>query len=62
MTDKEIQILVILLHKYQAELLENYNDKKTDHIGIKAQYDHARKIANKLDVRINNSIKGWYIC
>lgn len=67
---EEKRQLVVLLRKYQKELLEKDEANKSAKIdkrwndvqsGIKAQYDHARIIANKLDVDITNNIdRGWY--
>ena len=60
--------LVRLLHVYQQELLakneENVKMKKSArqwecdyHTGVKAQYEHARAIATKLDVEIGREIQ-----
>lgn len=61
---KDKQELVRLLNLYQADLLEtnlaNIKSKKGDRgdfeFGVKAQYDHARIIANKLSVEISKDV------
>lgn len=75
MTDKEKKNLICLLRKYQADLLEieEQNEKAKqkyqkwtrdfdEHFqyGIKAQYNHARVIADKLDAEIGKKIKGYF--
>lgn len=74
MTDKDKRQLVVLLRRYQVELLdadesnkeaekkyakwtqEFYNHYKS---GIKAQYDHARIIADRLDKEISEGISRY---
>lgn len=61
---KDKQELVRLLNLYQADLLEknlaNIKSKKGDRsdfeYGVKAQYDHARIIVNKLSVEISKDV------
>lgn len=72
MTLLEKQQLVRLLNLYQADLLklneENIKEAKrhekrymgTYHLGVKAQYEHARIIANKLSVEIGKEMKSYW--
>lgn len=52
---------VRLLNLYQNELLddERLNRGGTYIHGTKAQYNHARCIANKLSTEIGNEIQSW---
>ncbi len=72
MTLLEKQQLVRLLNLYQADLLklneENIKESArhakryegTYHLGVKAQYEHARIIANKLSVEIGKEMKSYW--
>lgn len=69
MTNDNKRLLVSLLREYQNDLLKadkrnqiKSNDHKWNEIihGVKAQYNHARVIADRLDVEIGNEMKGWY--
>lgn len=69
MTDDKNRLLVKLLREYQAELLDKdvSNQKARDEkrwndiqAGIKAQYNHARIIADKLDAEVAENIRGWW--
>lgn len=72
MTLLEKQQLVRLLNLYQADLLK-LNEKNikeatrhekryegTYHLGVKAQYEHARIIATKLSVEIVKEMKSYW--
>lgn len=55
MTLDEKEQLFILLHKYMEELLYK-NGTKSSECGIKAQFNHSRCIARKLEAGIEGSI------
>ena len=73
MTNREMQELSILLGKYQNELLEQSSGQEKTlkdarerglnpydiefKTGIKAQFNHARNIKNRIDVQIESQIK-----
>lgn len=51
MTLDEKEQLFILLHKYMEELIAK-NDTMSLEVGLKAQFNHARCIARKLEAGI----------
>lgn len=55
MTAKEKRDLIFLLNKYQNELLKKIDSQRWNH-GIKAQYNHARILANKLSTESANEL------
>lgn len=69
MTNQEKSMLVHLLNVYQHELISAPTEcKYTDMYGVKhhgykqgtkAQYNHARCIANKLSTELGKDIRSW---
>lgn len=69
MTDQEKIQLIKLLNQYQYELLDSkniitygsstYGFSKRYKCGTKAQYNHARCIANKLSTELGKDIRSW---
>ena len=68
MTLKGKQNLSRLLHDYMYELAERDNENRKrvkderlkKYSGVKAQYNHARSIAAKLDTEIEKEILTWW--
>ena len=68
MTLKDKMELIRLLNLYQNDLLDANEAAKYENghkwegkytFGIKAQFEHARCIAQRLSVEINNSLKSY---
>lgn len=64
MTDNDKRRLIKLLNDYQYELsnsdnIHTYGHGKYYPHGTKAQYNHARCIANKLSTEIGKDIRTW---
>ena len=63
MTNQEKRLLIKLLNKYQYELLDGMNlitygfTNERYKCGTKAQYNHARCIANKLSTELGKDIR-----
>lgn len=65
MNNQEKRLLIKLLNKYQYELLDGNNiitygfSNERYKCGTKAQYNHARCIANKLSTELGKDIRSW---
>lgn len=59
MTSKEKRQLIYLLNKYQNELLQDVNLSRYNY-GKKAQYNHARILANRLSCERESEVIPCY--